>query len=103
MPRVRVAALAAVPENGSLAVAAEGRDILLCRSSAGVFAVENRCSHALSPLAGGKVRGPYIFCPLHGLRFDLRDGTPSGALTKQPVPVFPVTVDGDNVLVELPE
>jgi 3-phenylpropionate/trans-cinnamate dioxygenase ferredoxin subunit len=86
-----------------MAFTVEGRSVLVCRSSAGVFAVENQCSHAMSPLEGGKVRGPHIFCPLHGVRFDLRDGSPSGALTKAPIMVYPVHLDGDDVLADLPE
>jgi 3-phenylpropionate/trans-cinnamate dioxygenase ferredoxin component len=102
MPLVKLASLADLPETGSVAVAVAGRSVLVCRSSAGVFAVQNQCSHALSPLEGGKVRGPHIFCPLHGVRFDLRDGAPSGALTKAPITVYPVTLEGDDVLADLP-
>lgn len=103
MALVRLAAMADLPDSGSLAVDVAGRSVLVCRSSAGIFAVENRCSHALSPLLGGKVRGAHIFCPLHGIRFSLRDGTPTGTLTSAPIAVFPVTIDGDDVLAEVPE
>jgi len=103
MVRVRVAALGDVPENGSRAFDVGGRSVLLCRSSAGVFAVENMCSHAFSLLEGGKVKGPHIFCPLHGIRFDLRTGKPNGTLTRRAIAVFAVVVEGDAVLVEMPE
>ncbi|MBP8234376.1 MAG: Rieske 2Fe-2S domain-containing protein [Rhizorhabdus sp.] len=99
----RVAALADVPEGGNKAFDACGRSVLLCRTAAGVFAVENMCSHALAHLEGGKVKGPHIFCPLHGVRFDMRTGEPNGTLTRKPITVFPVSVDGDDILVELPD
>ncbi len=102
MARLRLAALDALPESGSAAFEVDGRSVLLCRSSAGLFAVENMCSHAMSPLAGGKVRGPHIFCPLHGVRFDLRTGAPSGELTKTPIATYPVSVEDGDVLVDLP-
>ena len=102
MAQVRVAALDEVPEGGNRAFDVGGRSILLCRSSAGVFAAENMCSHAFATLEGGKVRGVHLFCPLHGMRFDLRTGAPSGQLTKKQIAVYPVTVEDGAVFVALP-
>lgn len=101
MARHRIAALAEVPEGGNKAFDVAGKSVLLCRSSSGVFAAENMCSHAFAFLEGGKIKGPHIFCPLHGVRFDLRTGTPSGNLTKKSIAVYPVTIDGDDVFAEL--
>ena len=98
---VAVAAVAEIPENGSRAVAVAGRSILLCRTDGKVFAVENQCSHAASPLEGGRVRPCYVICPLHGVRYDLKDGTPRGELTRVPIRTYPVRLEGDCVLVAL--
>lgn len=95
-----VAALGDVPENGSRCFEVEGKQVLLCRTRAGVFAVENMCSHAYALLEGGRVRGPHIFCPLHGMRFDMRTGAPSGELTRKPITVWPTTVADAMVMVE---
>ena len=43
----------------------------------------------------------FLFCPLHGVRFDLRDGSPAGTLTDQPIPTLPVKIDGDDILVDV--
>ncbi|AUW60418.1 ferredoxin [Sphingobium sp. SCG-1] len=99
----QVAALSDLPETGNKAFDVAGRSVLLCRSSTGLFAIENMCSHAYALLEGGKVKGPYIFCPLHGVRFDLRDGSPSGNLTKKPITVYAAQVADDQVYVELPD
>ncbi len=98
---LQVATLGDLPETGSRAFDVLGKSVLLCRSSAGVFAVENMCSHAFSLLEGGKVKGPHIFCPLHGIRFDLRTGEPNGTLTRKPIAVYPVRIDGEAVLVDV--
>ncbi len=103
MARHRIAALADVPEGGNRAFEIGGKSVLLCRSSANVYAAENMCSHAFALLEGGKVKGPYLFCPLHGVRFDLRTGAPSGNLTKKSIAIYPVSVDGDEVYAELPD
>ena len=38
-------------------------------------------------------------CWLHGSRFDLRTGRPSGPPATTPVPVYPVSIEGDTVFV----
>jgi 3-phenylpropionate/trans-cinnamate dioxygenase ferredoxin subunit len=103
MARHRIAALADVPEGGNKAFDVAGKSVLLCRSSSGLFAAENMCSHAYALLEGGKVKGPYLFCPLHGVRFDLRTGLPSGNLTKKPITLYPAAIDGDEVFADLPD
>lgn len=96
-----IAALADLAETGATPVQVAGRDLLVCRSAAGTFVIENMCSHQQAKLEGGKVRGPHIFCPLHGVRFDLRDGTPNGTLTRKPIAVFATSVRDDAVYAEL--
>ena len=103
MTRMRIAALSDLAERGGTPVEIAGRSLLVCRSAAGTFVVENRCSHQLAKLEGGKVKGPHIFCPLHGVRFDLRDGSPTGTLTKVPITVFPSTIEDDAVYAEINE
>jgi 3-phenylpropionate/trans-cinnamate dioxygenase ferredoxin subunit len=94
-----VALLENVPAGIATEFAMEGRSIVLCRSGEEIFAVENRCSHNASPLAGGRVRGGFLFCPVHGARFDLRDGSTSGALTKTALATFPVVLEGGQIAV----
>ena len=82
--------------------APDGRPVMLARTSAGVFAAENRCPHALLDFDGGRVKGHLLFCPHHGMRFDLRDGRAIGALSETPIAVYPVHVEGDEAVVTLP-
>ncbi len=93
--KVAVAPITDIPENGTRAFEIEGKSVLVARTAAGVFAMANRCSHALQALEGGKLKGFYIFCPAHGVRFDMRDGSPMGTLTKIPISVWEAeTIDG---------
>lgn len=96
-----IAASDEVPPKGTVVVAHGGEQVLLVRSEAGVFAVENRCSHAYQELHGGKVRKVFIFCPLHGIRFDLRNGCPSGDLTDQPIKAWKCEEVDGHILVDL--
>ena len=103
MARVRIAALDELATNGGTPVEVAGRSLLVCRSSTGTFVIENRCSHQFTPLEGGKIKGPFIFCPLHGVRFDLRDGSPSGTLTSEPIGVFAAIIEDDVLYAEFAE
>ncbi|MGC6512469.1 MAG: Rieske (2Fe-2S) protein [Parvibaculales bacterium] len=98
---VKCAGLSEVPENQNKAVDVNGVSVLLCHTKEGMMAVENMCSHQLQPLEGGRIRGCFIFCPLHGQRFNLKDGAPIGSLTDKPIKTFEVKVEGEDVLVKV--
>ena len=60
------------------------------------YAVRDECSHAAVALSEGEVDGCALECWLHGSRFDLRTGEPSGLPATEPVATFPVEIrDGD--------
>lgn len=48
--------------------------VLVCRVAGELFAVENACSHADTPLSDGTLEGYLVTCPLHFAQFDVRDG-----------------------------
>ncbi|MEO7059437.1 MAG: non-heme iron oxygenase ferredoxin subunit [Lapillicoccus sp.] len=68
-------------------------------SDGGYHAINDRCSHANVSLAEGEVDGCTLECWLHGSRFDLRTGNPSGPPATVPVAVYPVKIEGDQVFV----
>lgn len=85
---VRILDEGELPLGTNKAVEAFGQSILLCRTAEGVFAVANECTHQKMPLEGGRMRGCYLFCPVHGVRFDLRSGAPTGNLTTTALQCF---------------
>jgi 3-phenylpropionate/trans-cinnamate dioxygenase ferredoxin subunit len=68
------------------------------------YAIGDECSHADWSLSEGDVwcDEREIECPKHGSTFSLLTGEPQTLPATMPVAVYPVRVDGDDVLVTLP-
>lgn len=90
-----------LPRGKSLCVVVDGREILLCHTAEGIFAVDNLCTHAEARLCEGKLKGHRILCPLHGAAFDVRDGAALSKPASVALTTYPVKVEGDDVLVSL--
>ena len=94
-------AAADVVDGRALRVEIDGLDVAIVRNGDDVYAIEDECSHAQVALSEGDVEGCEIECWMHGSRFDLRTGKPTGPPATEPVPIFPVRVDGADVLVDI--
>lgn len=98
-----VASQAELADGEMIARNVDGVDVLLCRVDGEYYAVSNRCSHASQVLVTGRLRGHEINCPLHGARFDVRDGRCLAAPAVRPIKTFPVTLEGGRVHVTVTE
>ena len=88
-----------VPSGKTLCVEVEGREVLLCHTADGYFAVDNLCTHAEARLCEGKLKGNRILCPLHGAAFDVRDGSALSRPASIPLATYPLRVDKDGIAV----
>ncbi len=98
---VRVAALSELETDTPKRVVVGDVPVSLVRTEGEVFAINDICSHANVSLSEGEVDDCSIECWLHGSSFDLRTGKPSGLPATRPVPVYPVKIEGDDVLVSV--
>lgn len=90
--RVRLAALADLPEGRGVRIDVAGHRIALFRIGADLYAIGDRCSHAEASLAEGEVWDRAVECPRHGSEFDLATGEPECLPATKPVPVYEVEV-----------
>jgi 3-phenylpropionate/trans-cinnamate dioxygenase ferredoxin subunit len=95
-----------LPDNSPVAVEVDGVEVALVRTGDEVFAIKDECSHATVALSEGEVTfddhgTPEIECWLHGSTFNLRTGEPVIFPATEPVPIYPTSVDGDVVLVDV--
>ena len=97
----RIAAAAEIEEKKFSTFETNGVGIAVCRFRDEYFAIENRCSHALSTFDGGRMRGYRIMCPLHGGSFDIRDGAATGAPANKPIRTFALRIVDGMIEVDL--
>src|ERR671913_1784276 len=96
----RACPLADLTEGEAVAVEVDGQPLCLVRTQGQVYAIHDVCSHAEVPLSEGEVEDTTVECWLHGSRFDLRTGKPTGLPATEPVPVFETKIEGGTVHVQ---
>lgn len=95
----------AFPDGELRAVEARGWKLLVLRQAqhGAVSVVENRCTHAATRLDTGRVKDCVITCPLHGARFDLRNGEVLTGPATRPLVAFAARIENGELEAELPE
>ncbi|MBQ1073441.1 non-heme iron oxygenase ferredoxin subunit [Micromonospora sp. C31] len=99
---IRLCSTEDVPKGTVVSADVDGTPIALVHAEDGLFyAAYDECSHAAVALSEGEVSGCTLECWLHGSRFDLRTGEPTGLPATEPVPVYPVEVRDGDIYVSL--
>ncbi len=96
-----VASIGQIPREGVFAVVrSDGQRICLVRSNERISAFANNCSHQDFEMSLGDVLPDgSIQCAWHGARFDCATGAVRQGPATQPLPVFEVRIEGNEVLV----
>ena len=99
----RACATSEVPKDEALGVIVGDLEVAIARDGEEIFAIRDECSHAAIALSEGDVDtdGCEIECWLHGSRFDLRTGKPTGLPAYEPVAIYPCKVEGDAIVVSV--
>jgi len=77
----------------------DGEPVCLANIDGELLAVDDVCSHEYVMLSGGYLEKDEVECPQHGSKFNLRTGDVINLPATQPIAVFEVKVDGDEVFV----
>jgi 3-phenylpropionate/trans-cinnamate dioxygenase ferredoxin subunit len=99
---IKVCAVDEIDKGAAISAEIDGVRLAVVRCEDGsVHAVYDECSHAAVPLSEGEIDDCTLECWLHGSRFDLRTGAPTGLPATEPVPVYPVEIRDGFVFVSL--
>ena len=97
----RIGTVAELPVNEAHRVVLEGVPIAIVRDAQDeVFAIGDTCTHGDISLSEGFVEGDTVECWAHGSAFSLLTGKPQNLPAYEPVPVYVVQIDGDDVLID---
>jgi len=80
-----------------------GNEILLCKIDDSFYALSAHCTHYGAPLAEGLLNGDRIVCPWHHACFNARTGARLEPPANDSLQKFETRIDGQNVIVKLPE
>ncbi|WCO65803.1 non-heme iron oxygenase ferredoxin subunit [Iamia majanohamensis] len=103
MSRVRACAVSEVADGTAHRVMLGGTPVAVVHVGDDFYAVGDICSHQRISLSEGEVLCDTleIECWKHGSNFSLVTGEPSSLPANKPVATYPVTVEDDDVYVEV--
>ena len=101
MGRVRIGKVTDVAAGEARVVETGGKTLALFNVDGTYYALDNACSHRGGPLGEGDLEGSVVTCPWHGWRWDVTTGANANNPAVR-VACFPVTLEQDELFVELP-
>jgi 3-phenylpropionate/trans-cinnamate dioxygenase ferredoxin subunit len=101
MTAERVCGVDELEQDTPLRVEPGGVPITVIKDGDGVIhAIGDTCTHGDISLSEGFVEGDTVECWAHGSAFSLLTGKPQNLPAYEPVPVYVVEIDGDDVLID---
>ena len=97
----KVASLSELSSGEMKMVTVDEEDILLANVDGTIHAVSDLCSHADASLSDGYIEEGEVECPLHGSRFNLTTGEALNLPADEPLKVYEIKVEGDDILVRI--
>lgn len=97
----RVCLVSDVPEGEVRVVTCGSRRLALSNVGGRLYAIDDVCTHDDGPLGEGTLRDGRVICPRHGAAFDACTGEVRSLPAVRDVAAYPVSVDGDEVFVDL--
>ena len=99
--RIKVAATSELLAGEGTTVEADGKELALFNVDGVFYAIDNTCTHVGGPLGDGTLDGEIVSCPWHGAEFNVATGEVVCPPGEKNVRTYPVTVEGDDVFVDL--
>jgi nitrite reductase/ring-hydroxylating ferredoxin subunit len=90
-----------VPENAVKFCAVGGKNLAIYNIDGTFYATEDECTHGAASLSEGILDGDVVECPLHFGAFHIPTGKPVAAPCSIALRTYPVSVEGDDVMVDL--
>ena len=100
--RIEVARVGELASGDMKLVEADGEMIVLLNVGGDLYAINDECTHSACSLSDGSLEDDVIECICHGSQFNVKTGDVQEGPADEPIPTYPVQVEGDTVYVRLP-
>jgi len=97
----KVAKVSDIPEGEVESFFIDGDAIAICSVEGNFYAFRDECTHQCFTLSDGDLDGERITCCYHGAEFNVRTGEVLCLPAVEPLEIYPVKIDGDDILVKL--
>ncbi|MCX7136015.1 MAG: non-heme iron oxygenase ferredoxin subunit [Proteobacteria bacterium] len=94
---IKVSEVDAVPPGKMRQVEVAGKRILLANVDGHFYATDDTCTHEDASLSTGFLKGEWVKCPLHGSRFNVRNGEVVDEPADVNLKTYAVRIDGNDV------
>ena len=94
---IKVSEVDAVPPGKMRQVEVAGKRILLANVDGHFYATDDTCTHEDASLSTGFLKGEWVKCPLHGSRFNARNGEVVDEPADVNLKTYAVRIDGNDV------
>ena len=99
---VTLGSAGAIAPSGLTKFDAGGYEIAVANVEGTFYALSDICTHRGCSLSEGELDGTVVKCICHGSRFDVSTGDVLQGPAERPVPVYPIRVQDDALVVDVP-
>lgn len=99
MEETRIAGGAGIPEGEIRAFEVAEGEVAVANVGDELLAFRNECTHMHCTLDDGDLEDASIICACHGSQFDLRTGEVLSPPATEPIEVYKIGVDGDDLVI----
>jgi 3-phenylpropionate/trans-cinnamate dioxygenase ferredoxin subunit len=79
----------------------QGQRLLIANVQGHFYATSDTCTHEDASLVKGRLEGEWVKCPLHGSRFNVRNGEVQEEPAEEPLRTYPLRIEDHTLLVDI--
>ena len=102
MPYYTLGKLSDFPEGNMRAFSVDRQELVIVRVDGVFYAFGNVCTHRQDYLTNGFIEDGKVICSYHDATFDIATGVALAGPTFQPLPIFNLRTEGDELQLEWP-
>lgn len=100
---VKVTTADAIPSDDMRGFEVNGVKVAIASVGGELYAFHNCCTHQQFELTDGFLMDDRVTCTFHGATFDVKSGDVVALPATQPLPVFELKIENDEIWVAVPD